>query len=145
MSAAVKTAVGVAVDTAVTTAITFIAPLPGFEPDLEFGITAVPDSVGLYTLASTASGHEGTNARRVFVLDAAIYLPEYTPSLSAEQSESLSLSSGEDARVYVVANPAESGTTVNLLAPIVVNTVTNAAAQFILDDRDWPLQAPLGA
>lgn len=120
--------------------LSFIAPPPGFEPSLEFSFTAVDDAVGLFTLAALDG-----DSRRVFVLDAAIYLPEYTPSLSPAQSESLGLASGDDARVYVVANPAESGTTVNLLAPIVVNAATNAAAQVILDDRDWPLQAPLGA
>ncbi|KQW05411.1 hypothetical protein ASC66_10365 [Leifsonia sp. Root4] len=120
--------------------LSFIAPPPGFEPSIEFGFTAVDDTVGLFTLSAVDG-----DSRRVFVLDAAIYLPEYTPSLSQAQSESLGLASGDDARVYVVANPAESGTTVNLLAPIVVNAATNAAAQVILDDRDWPLQAPLGA
>ncbi|MET0854506.1 MAG: flagellar assembly protein FliW [Microterricola sp.] len=120
--------------------LSFIAPPPGFEPSLEFDFSAVDDTVGLFTLSAVDG-----DSRRVFVLDAGIYLPEYTPSLSQAQSESLGLTSGDDARVYVVANPAESGTTVNLLAPIVVNAATNAAAQVILDDRDWPLQAPLGA
>lgn len=121
-------------------ALSFIAPPPGFEPSLNFVLAEIADSVGLYSLVANDD-----NARRVFVLDAAIYLPEYAPSLSTEQSEALALTSGDDARVYVVANPAESGTTVNLLAPIVVNSLNNSAAQFILDDRDWPVQAPLGA
>lgn len=120
-------------------ALSFIAPPPGFEPSLEFELTEIADSVGLYSLVASDS-----DARRVFVLDAAVYLPDYSPSLSVEQSEALALNSGDDARVYVVANPAENGTTVNLLAPIVVNSMNNSAAQFILDDRDWPLQAPLG-
>lgn len=121
-------------------ALSFIAPPPGFEPELDFVLAEIADSVGLYSLAVSNDA-----TRRVFVLDAAIYLPEYTPSLSVEQSEALALASGDDARVYVVANPAESGTTVNLLAPIVVNSANKTAAQFILDDRDWPLQAALGA
>lgn len=120
--------------------LSFIAPPPGFEPSIDFVLAEIADSVGLYSLSATDE-----SARRVFVLDAAVYLPDYTPSLSSEQSEALALTSGEQARVYVVANPAESGTTVNLLAPIVVNSLNNAAAQFILDDRDWPVQAPLGA
>lgn len=120
--------------------LSFVAPPPGFEPELAFVLAEIADSVGLYSLTVSDDA-----TRRVFVLDAAIYLPEYTPSLSVEQSEALALTSGDDARVFVVANPAESGTTVNLLAPIVVNSLNNAAAQFILDDRDWPVQAPLGA
>jgi flagellar assembly factor FliW len=34
-------------------------------------------------------------------------------------------------------------TSVNLLAPIVVNVHMGACAQVILDDQDWPLQAEL--
>jgi flagellar assembly factor FliW len=45
----------------------------------------------------------------------------------------------------VIANPGESGTTVNLLAPIVVNATTGVCAQVILDDQDWPLRAQLSA
>ena len=44
-----------------------------------------------------------------------------------------------------VVNPSESGTTVNLMAPIVVNATTGACAQLILDDQDWPLKAELSA
>ncbi|SDS92673.1 flagellar assembly protein FliW [Microterricola viridarii] len=120
-------------------ALSFVASPPGFEPSLQFEFAPVPDSVGLYTLTAADDA-----ARRVFVVDAAIYLPDYAPSLSTQQGESLGLRSGADAQVYVVANAAESGTTVNLLAPIVVNAATNTAAQFILDG-DWPLRAPLGA
>ncbi|AMB58770.1 flagellar assembly protein FliW [Microterricola viridarii] len=119
--------------------LNFIASPPGFEPSLQFAFTPVDGSTGLYTLAATDD-----EARRVFVVDAAIYLQDYSPSLNTAQAEALGLTSGADAQVYVVANAAASGTTVNLLAPVVVNSVTNAAAQFILDG-DWPLRAPLGA
>jgi len=45
--------------------------------------------------------------------------------------------------VLVVANPSETDTCKNPLAPIVVNVRTGACAQVILDDQDWPLQAEL--
>lgn len=32
----------------------------------------------------------------------------------------------------------------NLLAPVIVNQTTGAAAQVILEDQDYPLRAPLG-
>ena len=48
-----------------------------------------------------------------------------------------------DAMVLVVANPGQAGTTVNLMAPIVVNTATGASAQVILEGQDWPLRAEL--
>lgn len=120
------------------TILDFIAPPPGFEPHLRFCLSDVHGAVGLYTLAS-----EEDEERRVFLLDAAVYLPDYSPTLSLEQSTSLGLESAADARLYVVANPAYDDTTVNLLAPVVVNALTGASAQIILDG-DWPLQAPLG-
>lgn len=45
--------------------------------------------------------------------------------------------------LLVVANPGASGTTVNLLAPIVVNARTAVGAQLILEDQDLPLRAEL--
>lgn len=116
----------------------FIAPPPGFEPHLRFCLSDVQGAIGLYTLAS-----EVDEGRRVFVVDAAVYLPNYSPVLSLEQSTSLGLESPADARLYVVANPTNVATTVNLLAPVVVNAQTGVSAQIILDG-DWPLQAPLG-
>jgi flagellar assembly factor FliW len=51
----------------------------------------------------------------------------------------------EDTLVLVVANPGDSGTTMNLLAPIVVNATSGASAQIILDGQDYPLRAELSA
>jgi len=82
---------------------------------------------------------------RLFVLDAGIFLPDYTPEISDEQAASLDLVSGDDALVLVVANPGESGTTMNLMAPIVVNSVNGRSAQVILEDEKWPLRAELTA
>jgi flagellar assembly factor FliW len=49
--------------------------------------------------------------------------------------------------LLVVANPggADGGTTVNLLAPIVVNARTSVGAQLILEEQDLPLRAELAA
>ena len=83
------------------------------------------------------------SAIRLFVLDAAIYLPDYSPEISDEHCRAIDLHSADDAMVLVVANPGETGTRMNLRAPIVVNVHTGVCAQVILDDQDWPLQAEL--
>jgi flagellar assembly factor FliW len=57
----------------------------------------------------------------------------------------LDVHTAEDTLVLVVANPAESGTTMNLLAPIVVNATSGASAQIILDGQDFPLRAQLSS
>ena len=121
-------------------ALSFVSPPPGLAPLTDFMLNEIDGAAGLYALQ--ASAHPTT---RLFVLDAAIFLPNYTPTISNEQSSALSLNTPDDALVLVVVNPGESTTTVNLMAPIVVNARTGACAQLILDDQDWPLHAELGA
>ncbi len=58
--------------------------------------------------------------------------------LSTAQVDVLGLTAPEDAMLLVVANPAAEGTTVNLLAPVVVNARTSVGAQLILEDQDFP-------
>lgn len=120
--------------------LSFLAPPPGLEPMLDFTLTGIDGASGLYSLRSADQ-----DDLRLFVLDAAIYLPDYHPEISDEQSGALSLGTADDAAVLVVANPEEGGTTVNLLAPIVVNLVTGRCAQVILDDARWSLRSELHA
>lgn len=115
--------------------LTFAVPPFGLSPAPVFTLTPVDGADGLFTLVGDSS--------RLFVLDAAVHLPSYSPELTDEQAAGLGLTSAEDAMLLVVANPGESGTTVNLLAPIVVNARTSAGAQLILEDQDLPLRAEL--
>jgi flagellar assembly factor FliW len=121
-------------------ALTFIAPPPGFAPLVEFVLDEIEGAHGLYALRAI-----GSESTRLFVLDAGVYLPDYKPEITDEQAASLELTKGEDALVLVVANPGESGTTMNLMAPIVVNSVNGQCAQFILEGDEWPLRAQLTA
>jgi len=100
-----------------------------------FTLSPVDGSDGLFTLV-------GGDAR-LFLLDAAVHLPSYAPELTDEQAEGLGLRSAEEAMLLVVANPGPDGTTVNLLAPVVVNARTAVAAQVILEGQDLPLRAEL--
>ncbi|MEO7124186.1 MAG: flagellar assembly protein FliW [Lacisediminihabitans sp.] len=121
-------------------ALSFIAPPPGFEPAVDFMLDDIEGAHGLYALRPV-----NDQSVRLFVLDAGIFLPEYTPEISDDQAASLGLVDGDDALVLVVANPSESGTTMNLMAPIVVNSLSGSSAQFILEGEDWPLRAQLTA
>jgi flagellar assembly factor FliW len=124
----------------VSVALTFVTPPPGFDPLTDFTLNPIEGAAGLYSLVAQVTANI-----RLYVVDAAVYLPHYTPVLSDEQVATLKLTNSDDALVLVVANPGASGTTVNLMAPIVVNAVTGDSAQLILDGQDWPLQAELGA
>lgn len=118
--------------------LSFVTPPPGLDPVVDFSLDEVKGANGLYALHAVAEP-----STRMFVVDAAIHLPDYAPEISDEQGEALGLSGPENALLLVVANPAASGTTVNLMAPIVVNSVSGAAAQVILENQDFPLRAAL--
>lgn len=121
-------------------ALTFTSPLPGLAPLLDFSLDEVEGASGLYALQSVESPD-----RRMFVLDAAVYLPSYTPYLNDHECEVLDLQRPEDAMVLVVSNTSEGKTVVNLLAPIVVNTQTARCTQVILEDQDYPIKQDLAA
>lgn len=121
-----------------STALTFVTPPPGLDPLVDFDLDEVAGATGLYSLHA-----QSTPPRRLFVLDAAVHLPDYSPAISEEQSSSIGVTDPEKALLLVVANPGSRGTTVNLMAPIVVNSATGASAQFILEGQDWPLRAEL--
>lgn len=116
----------------------FVTPPPGLAPFTDFSLDDVDGAVGLYSLRSLDDA-----SIRLFVLDAAIHLPEYSPEIPDQQCELLDISAPEDALVLVVANPGATGTSMNLMAPIIVNASTGASAQVILEGQDWPLRAQL--
>lgn len=118
--------------------LSFVTPPLGLAPLAEFTLDDVDGADGLYSLRAVDNDHV-----RLFVLDAAVYLPDYSPEISDEQSRAIDLESADDAMVLVVANHGGEGTRLNLLAPIVVNVRTGACTQVILEGQDWPLQAEL--
>ena len=131
---------------AVTAPVAFVAPPFGLEPLVDFALDEVEGAAGLFALRATGSGSGAeAEAVRLYVLDAAVHLPDYSPVLTDEQTTGLDLHDAAEALLLVVATPASSGMTVNLLAPVVVNTRTGTAAQLILEGQDWPLRAELAA
>jgi flagellar assembly factor FliW len=121
-------------------AVRFASPPPGLEPLLEFELTAVRDAPGLFTLASVERPEV-----RLFALDAERHLPGYSPELPDDRAAELGIASAGQALLLVVVTPAQSGSTVNLLAPVVVNRGTGAALQLVLDDDALPVRAELAA
>jgi flagellar assembly factor FliW len=121
-------------------ALSFATPPHGLAPHTDFELREVEGADGLFALQSVAD-----DGIRLFVLDASVYLPDYSPVISDEDCVKLDVHTAADALVLVVANPAEGGTTMNLLAPIVVNATSGASAQIILDGQDFPLRAQLSS
>ncbi|PZE29802.1 flagellar assembly protein FliW [Curtobacterium sp. MCBD17_028] len=123
--------------------LTFTVPPFGLEPLTSFTLQEVTGAEGLFALAGHGTTAAGTDDPRLFVLDAAVHLPDYAPVITEEQTALLDLRDAREAMLLVVANPAESGTTVNLLAPVIVNARTGIGAQLILEGQDHPLRAVL--
>lgn len=118
--------------------LTFAAPMPGLESAEGFALRGVSGAEGLYSL-------EISEPRvRMFLADAAVYVPDYTPTIPGGVLESLGLTDGTDASTLVVVNPNPEKTTVNLMAPIVLNPSTGVCLQVILDGAKYPLRAELG-
>lgn len=120
--------------------LTFTSPLPGLAPLLDFTLEPIEGASGLYALQSVDAPD-----RRMFVLDASVYLPRYTPYLNDHECEVLDLQQPEDAMLLVVSNTSEGKTVVNLLAPIVVNIKTARCTQVILEGQDFPIKQDLAA
>ena len=125
-----------------STAPTFIhpvAPLPGLPGHLEYSLDGLDDTGILYALRSLADP-----AVRLFVVRPEAFFEGYTPGVDAETRDALDLAEGDEPLMLVVVHPGsqDTPTTANLLAPVMVNPATGAAAQVVLDG--WPLRAPLG-
>ena len=118
------------------------APLLGLPGHVRYALEALDDSGVLFALRSVPAD-DADAAVRLFVVSPAAHFPDYAPTIDAGL-----LAWDADAEhtaVLAVVHPgqgAQDGPTVNLLAPLVVDTRTGRAAQVVLDG-DWPLRAPV--
>jgi flagellar assembly factor FliW len=123
----------------VTALLSFVAPPPGLAPHTEFSLDPVDGVDGLFAMRAVAMSD-----LRLYLVDPGTVIDGYRPELTAAQTDELALNSPDDALLLVVARPAETGVTVNLMAPVVINRTSGAASQVILENQDFPLRAPLG-
>jgi len=118
-----------------TTALTFVESPPGLAPLVDFDLDVVDGAPGLYTLRADTG-------LRLFLVDVPIYVPWYEPEIDSESLASVGSAEDDPADVMVVATISDGAPIVNLMAPMIVNRRTGAAAQVILGD-EWPLRAQL--
>lgn len=109
----------------------FTAPLPGLA-GTEYELQRSEDAPGLYSLQSAADSRV-----RLHLLDAGM-MHAYAPSLPAEDLVRLRLDTAP--LVLLIASIHDGVLTLNLMAPILVNTVSGACTQVILDGN-FPLRA----
>ncbi|MET3923403.1 flagellar assembly protein FliW [Arthrobacter sp. UYEF20] len=121
------------------TPVAFTAPMPGLEHVHDFTLRSVEGAAGLYALESSST------PVRLFLADAAVFVPGYDPPIPSASLEALELEQGAAPQVLVVLNHSPGSTTVNLMAPLVLNPATRSCTQLVLDGRDYPLRAELNA
>ena len=71
------------------------------------------------------------------VTDPAMFVPDYSAPIRAEQMESLGLGALEDAQVFVIVNRVGDALTGNLQGPLVVNTLNRVGEQLVLAEKRW--------
>lgn len=122
--------------------IELVHPMPGFPDVQRFALVQVDDDGVLCALRSLEDPE-----LRFLVVPPSAFFPDYAPVVDDATVADLAIDTDDDVLVLVVLNAGDSlaSTTANLLAPILVNTVTRKACQVILDDPDFSVCAPLVA
>jgi flagellar assembly factor FliW len=121
--------------------ITFTQPIPGFPSLKRFVLVRMDDESVISELRSLEKAEV-----RFVVATPAAFFSDYGIELDDQQCADLGLTDAEDVLVLVMLTVGDdaASTTANLLAPVVINVRTRAAAQIILTGSDWPVRAPLG-
>jgi flagellar assembly factor FliW len=122
--------------------IELVQPMPGFPDEQRFALEHLDDDGVLGALRSL-----DTEGLQFLVVPAAHFFPDYEPVVSDEVVTRLGIETVADVLVLLVVRAGASlaETTVNLRAPLLVNTSTHRAIQVILDDADLAVAAPLVA
>ncbi len=79
------------------------------------------------------------------VIDPLVLEPDYKVELTAEQRSNLELTDDSDLLIWCVVTVSEDAlkATMNLLAPVVVNSDNSKAAQIVLLGQGYPIERPL--
>jgi flagellar assembly factor FliW len=120
--------------------ITFATPIPGFEDEQDFTVSALDAHGVLYALRSAK-----TPGLRFVVAAPGRFFPDYAPLLDASDVSALGVADGDEVLLLVIVTVTNGITdaTANLLAPIVIAADRGTAQQLVLADADLPLRAPL--
>ncbi|MGF1648656.1 MAG: flagellar assembly protein FliW [Kineosporiaceae bacterium] len=118
----------------------FVVPIPGLGAARRYTVTALDADGVLFAMDSVDEA-----GLRLLVAQPWAFFPDYSPEVDDDWAAALGLGDASDALVFVVVTVGDTpaGSTANLLAPVVVNRSTGAAAQVVLAGADLPLRAPL--
>jgi len=121
--------------------LTFAAGIPGFPDARQFALVWWGEEDGPFSILTCVDDTK----LEFLVVPPHSFFPDYVFELDDDTAERLGITSVDDAIVLVIVTVGNepSTATANLLAPVVVNRHTRAAAQVVLTDGDQPLRAPL--
>ncbi|GAB4010177.1 flagellar assembly protein FliW [Nocardioides ultimimeridianus] len=120
--------------------IDLVRPLPGFPDDDRFALVRMDEEGVLFGFRSL-----GGSGLEFVVVPPATFRSDYAPEIGDDVVEDLAITDADDVMVFVLVRAGASlaDTTINLRAPIVLNTVNHRACQVILDDPELPIAAPI--
>ncbi|OPX94503.1 MAG: Flagellar assembly factor FliW [Pelotomaculum sp. PtaB.Bin104] len=120
--------------------ITFREGLPGLPELRKFTLVALQDSFLFYFLQSV----EDDNTCFILINPFDLF-PEYEFDLPEAEIKKVDGLSPEDLAFFCIVNASEGfkNATVNLLAPVIVNTVNKLARQVVLNDSRYSVRHPL--
>lgn len=79
------------------------------------------------------------------VADPRQFFPDYQPTLTPEQLASVDASRPEELELFAIATVREESVTLNLTAPVLVNSVAARGTQIVLADETYSTRTPLPA
>ncbi|MBN6206874.1 flagellar assembly protein FliW [Ralstonia pickettii] len=123
-----------------TKIIHFPKGLPGFPDETDFIILDLPDNTAFQLLQSTK-----TSALAFVITNPYLFYQDYTLRLNDDLIELLEIKTQEDVAVYSIVtlkNPFLKST-INLRAPIIINSSLLLGKQYILNDSNYSSRAPL--
>jgi flagellar assembly factor FliW len=120
--------------------IELAAPLPGFPGFRRFVLVRLDDEGLLYALTSMEDSD-----LRFLVIPPAPFFPDYAPEIGDDALATLGTSNPEHLLLLLVVTASETGTSANLLAPIVIDQENRKAIQVVLTGSGLPVRAPMSA
>lgn len=124
--------------------VVFPEGIPGFPELTRYALVRLDDAGVVLDLQSVED-----DSVRFVVVPSVAFFPDYAPEIDEATAARLGLLEQGDGApeplvlLVVTVGPTLAESTANLLAPIVVNSADQVAAQVVLDDPTLPLRAPL--
>ena len=116
--------------------------LPGFENEKNFILLSIEGNEVYQILQSTNSKDVGFVTANPY-----LFISDYSFDLDESTVEALDIESEEDIIVLTIVTVKEpfNASTVNLKAPVIINTKSKKAKQCILENADYPIRYSIEA